>query len=142
MRTQGSPDELERRRRLAVQRVLEGYAADEVADFLDVSPRTVWRWLALYRGEGPERLVARPAPDRGTRSDAATGPEERHPREGLGRGGAVGLAGPGSPGAVLPDVGQRLLRHLVFGLVPRGPAEGVDRAGGRRLGRRQHAQGG
>jgi transposase len=64
MRTHGSPDELERRRRLAVQRVLEGYAADEVAEFLEVSPRTVWRWLALYRGEGSEGLVARPAPGR------------------------------------------------------------------------------
>jgi transposase len=51
MRTHGSPDELERRRQ-AVQRVLEGYAADEVAELLDVAPRTVWRWLALYRGEG------------------------------------------------------------------------------------------
>src|SRR4051812_43325286 len=64
MRTQGSPDELERRRRLAVQRVLDGYAADEIAEFLDVSPRTVWRWLAPYRGEGPEGLAARPAPGR------------------------------------------------------------------------------
>jgi transposase len=64
MRTQGAPDELERRRRLAVERVLEGYAVDEVAAFLDVSPRTVWRWLALYHGEGLEGLTARPAPGR------------------------------------------------------------------------------
>jgi transposase len=64
MRTHGSSDELERRRRLAVQRVLEGYAPDEVAEFLDVSPRTVWRWLALYRGEGSQGLVARPTPGR------------------------------------------------------------------------------
>lgn len=64
MRTQGSPDELERRRRLAIQRVLEGYAVDEIAEFLDVSPRTVWRWLALYHGEGSEGLAARPAPGR------------------------------------------------------------------------------
>jgi transposase len=64
MRTQGSPEELERRRRLAVQRLLEGYSADEVADFLDVSPRTVWRWLALYRGHGPAGLAARPVSGR------------------------------------------------------------------------------
>ena len=64
MRTQGSPDELERRRLLAVQRILEGYAAAEVAEFLEVSPRTVWRWLALYRGAGLEGLAARPAPGR------------------------------------------------------------------------------
>jgi transposase len=64
MRTQGSPDELERRRLLAVRRMLEGYAADEVAEFLDVSPRTVWRWLALYRETGFAGLAARPAPGR------------------------------------------------------------------------------
>jgi transposase len=64
MRTQGSPDEFERRRRLAVHRVLEGYSVDEVAEFLDVSPRTVWRWLALYHGEGSDGLAARPAPGR------------------------------------------------------------------------------
>ncbi|HEU5119124.1 MAG TPA: IS630 family transposase [Isosphaeraceae bacterium] len=64
MRTQGSPDELERRRLLAVQRILEGYATEEVAEFLDVSPRTVWRWLALYHGAGLEGLAARPATGR------------------------------------------------------------------------------
>jgi transposase len=64
MRTQGSPDELERRRLLAVQRILEGYAAAEVAEFLEVSPRTVWRWLARYRGTGLEGLAARPASGR------------------------------------------------------------------------------
>ena len=64
MRTQGSPEELEHRRRLAVQRLTEGYSADEVAEFLDVSPRTVWRWLALFRGHGPEGLWARPVPGR------------------------------------------------------------------------------
>jgi transposase len=64
MRTQGSPKELERRRRLAVQRLLEGYSADEVADFLDVSPRTVWRWLALSRGHGPAGRAARPVSGR------------------------------------------------------------------------------
>jgi transposase len=44
--------------------MLEGYAADEVAEFLGVSSRTVWRWLASYRGGGPEGLAARPAPGR------------------------------------------------------------------------------
>jgi len=60
MRTKGSPDELEHRRQLAVQRHLEGYSADEIAEFLDISPRTVWRWLASFRGRGPEGLKARP----------------------------------------------------------------------------------
>jgi transposase len=64
MRTPGSPAELEFRRRLAVQRLLDGYSADEVAAFLDVTPRTVWRWLALARGQGPEGLAARPVSGR------------------------------------------------------------------------------
>ena len=64
MRTPGSPAELEFRRRLAVQRLLDGYSADEVAAFLDVSPRTVWRWLALARGQGLEGLSARPVSGR------------------------------------------------------------------------------
>jgi transposase len=64
MRTQGSPEELEHRRRLAVQRLLEGYPAEEVAEFLGVSIRTVWRWLALFRAEGPKGLTARPVSGR------------------------------------------------------------------------------
>jgi transposase len=64
MRTKGSPDELEHRRQLAVQRCLEGYPVDEVAEFLGISPRTVWRWLASFRDRGPEGLGARPVPGR------------------------------------------------------------------------------
>jgi transposase len=60
MRTKGTPEELERRRQLAVRRYLEGYSADEIAAFLDVAPRTVWRWLARFRQQGPEGLAARP----------------------------------------------------------------------------------
>jgi transposase len=43
---------------------LDGYSAEEVAAFLDISPRTVWRWLALARADGPEGLSARPVPGR------------------------------------------------------------------------------
>ncbi len=64
MRTPGSPAELEHRRRLAVQRLQEGYSADEIADFLAVSARTVWRWMALARADGPEGLSARPGTGR------------------------------------------------------------------------------
>ena len=64
MRTPGSPEELEQRRRLAVPRLTEGYSVEEVAAFLDVSPRTVWRWRALFRGQGPEGLRARPGQGR------------------------------------------------------------------------------
>lgn len=64
MRTHGSPAELEIRRRLAVEMLREGYSADEVATLLDVSPRTVWRWLALARHGGPRGLSAQPVSGR------------------------------------------------------------------------------
>jgi transposase len=54
MRPKGTAEELERRRLLAVRRVEEGYSQEEVARFLGVNPRSVRRWLRLYRqiGEG------------------------------------------------------------------------------------------
>ncbi|HMB06293.1 MAG TPA: IS630 family transposase [Isosphaeraceae bacterium] len=64
MRTKGSPEELEHRRQLAVRRYLDGYSADEIAEFLDVTPRTVWRWLAQFHERGPGGLSARPVPGR------------------------------------------------------------------------------
>ena len=65
MRTVGTPVELQRRRCLAVQRVTEGYSTEEVADFLGVDPRSVRRWLAVFRCHGAEGLVARPRPTPG-----------------------------------------------------------------------------
>ncbi len=64
MRTEGSPTALENRRRLAVQRVLEGYSAQEVAEFLGVDASSVRRWVAAFRSRGAEGLVARPASGR------------------------------------------------------------------------------
>jgi transposase len=64
MRDHGSPSELEHRRRLAVQRVLQGYSTDEVAEFLGVDPRSVRRWVATYRDRGDEGLLARPTAGR------------------------------------------------------------------------------
>jgi transposase len=64
MRTPGSADELEYRRRLAVDRVSEGYSTREVADFLGVDPSTVRRWLAAYRDRGDGGLVVRPVSGR------------------------------------------------------------------------------
>jgi transposase len=64
MRTVGSPAELERRRLLAVQRVEEGYATEEVAAFLGVDPSSVRRWLAAFRQHGTAGLAARPVPGR------------------------------------------------------------------------------
>jgi transposase len=50
--------ELERRRRLAVERVSEGHSPQEVADFLGVHVRSVFTWLAAYRARGPRGLDA------------------------------------------------------------------------------------
>jgi transposase len=60
MRATRSADVLEYRRCLAVQRLAEGYSPEEVADFLGVAPRSVWRWLAAYDKYGAAGLVAQP----------------------------------------------------------------------------------
>src|SRR5918998_491372 len=67
MRDKGSPAELEHRRLLAVQRVLEGYSTEEVAEFLDVDPRTVRRWVSAYRHGGEPCLLSRSSPGRAPR---------------------------------------------------------------------------
>ena len=67
MRTPGSADELDYRRRLAVQRVSEGYSTQEVADFLGVDPSTVRRWLAAFRERGGAGLEIKPASGRPTK---------------------------------------------------------------------------
>src|SRR4051794_7796718 len=64
MRTIGSPAELERRRFLAVERVSEGYAAEEVAEFLGVDPSSVRRWVAAFHSHGAAGLATRPVPGR------------------------------------------------------------------------------
>ena len=66
MRDKGSPEEHEHRRLLAVQRVLEGYTTEEeeVAEFLGVDPRSVRRWIAVYREEGGQSLLSRPVSGR------------------------------------------------------------------------------
>jgi transposase len=64
MRTEGPPAVLEYRRRLAVQRVEDGYSIEEVADFVGVDPRTVRRWVAAFRRHGVAGLAAHPAPGR------------------------------------------------------------------------------
>src|SRR5688500_536743 len=49
MRPHGSALELEKRRRLAVARINEGYSQISVARFLGVNYRTVPRWCQRYR---------------------------------------------------------------------------------------------
>jgi len=64
MRPHGSGPELERRRRLAVDRVRSGYTQTEVAQFLDVHLRSVQRWMQAYREFGRAGLKAKPTPGR------------------------------------------------------------------------------
>jgi len=59
MRTPGFKEELERRRRLGVSRVLAGYRQRAVARFLGVWPSTVCRWMKAFRGGGDAALAGR-----------------------------------------------------------------------------------
>lgn len=65
MQSAGTPDVLEYWRRLAVQRVAEGYSTQEVADFLGVDPSSIRRWRAAVRRSGGAGLTARPGPGPG-----------------------------------------------------------------------------
>jgi transposase len=56
--------EKEARRRLAVQRVNDGWSQQAVADFLGVHPVTVNKWVRAYRAAGGDGLVAAPHPGR------------------------------------------------------------------------------
>jgi transposase len=56
--------ELENRRRLAVDRVNAGYAQTQVARILKVAPRSVRRWIHAFRRGGDEALQAKPRPGR------------------------------------------------------------------------------
>ena len=52
MRPKGTAEELANRRRLAVQRVRDGYSVTQVAAFLAVTERSLYRWLAAARDFG------------------------------------------------------------------------------------------
>lgn len=64
MRSKGTAQELEARRRLAVRRVGEGWSHRQVAAFLGVSERAVGLWVAAHRAAGDDGLKARPHPGR------------------------------------------------------------------------------
>src|SRR5215212_4912285 len=64
MRSKGSAAELEARRRLAVQRVSDGWARKDVAAFLGVHPETVAEWVRAHRAGGDAALAAKPHPGR------------------------------------------------------------------------------
>jgi transposase len=60
----GSAVELERRRRLAVTRIAEGWPQTKVAAFLGVDPRTVRDWWARHQADAEHGLDAKPHPGR------------------------------------------------------------------------------
>jgi putative transposase len=64
MRPKGSAEVLESRRRLAVQRVRDGHTVAFVAQFLGVTERSVYRWLAAARDQG-DRAGLNPKPHLG-----------------------------------------------------------------------------
>lgn len=64
MRSKGSAAELEARRRLAVQRVAEGWKRTDVAAFLGVHPETVGEWVRAHKAGGDAALAAKPHPGR------------------------------------------------------------------------------
>lgn len=86
MRAQDSAERLEARRHLAVARVLEGYEPQEVADFIGVEVRSVYRWLAAYRQSGATGLAAlsgrgRPSKLTAEQTDEVLSWLERDPQE-------------------------------------------------------------
>ena len=52
------------RRRLAVQRVSEGWRRADVATFLGVHPETVAEWVRAHKAGGDAALAAKPHPGR------------------------------------------------------------------------------
>lgn len=56
--------ELERRRELAVARVSEGCAQEDVAAFLKIHPGSLSRWVRIARDGGAAALKAKPTPGR------------------------------------------------------------------------------
>lgn len=64
MRPKGTAAELEARRRLAVQRVADGWTRAEVAAFLGVHRETVAEWVRAHEADGDKGLTAKPHPGR------------------------------------------------------------------------------
>jgi transposase len=70
MRPVGTAEELERRRRRAVQLVHEGEHPEDVARFLGCGRSSVYTWLKAHR-EAPSELAAKPHPGRPAGLDGA-----------------------------------------------------------------------
>ena len=70
MRPHGSPEELERRRRRAIQILQQGATVTEVARRIGGSHSSVILWRRMLRRGGTAGLKAQPAPGRPTRLEA------------------------------------------------------------------------
>jgi transposase len=64
MRTHGSAQQLEQRRRQAVALLDAGWSPQEVAEHLGASRRSVERWRKAAEDDGPGALAAKPHPGR------------------------------------------------------------------------------
>jgi transposase len=70
MRTPGSPESLERRRKRALKLLGEGLLPVEVARKLGVDRRSVRYWRAAFEKRGEQGLAAKPVPGRPLKLDA------------------------------------------------------------------------
>ena len=64
MRPYGTPSQLEKRRRRAIQLMKHGHNLPEIASAVKASVSSVFRWQRSYRRQGMEGLRPRPAPGR------------------------------------------------------------------------------
>lgn len=64
MRTKGTPQELERRRRRAITLLQQGERVTDIARFLGLHTDTIYRWKALVDRHGPSALDPKPQPGR------------------------------------------------------------------------------
>ena len=64
MRPHGTPAQLEKRRRHAIQLLKAGKTLSAVARALSASVSSVFRWWQAYRKKGPKELRAKPTPGR------------------------------------------------------------------------------
>lgn len=75
MRTAGSPKSLEKRRLDAISLFKNGMSQVGIAKKLRVNDRTVRLWVATFRKQGKEGLIAKPVPGRPTKLKASQSKE-------------------------------------------------------------------
>jgi len=71
MRPHGSPEQLEKRRRRAVELLNKGMSLSAIASRIGCSPSSVFLWRESYRRRGAPGLMAKPAPGRPPKLDAS-----------------------------------------------------------------------